>query len=345
MNKDDDFIGRLEDYLESFDGVTPLPDRVIDAIHASLPRTGQVRPARSTERMLDMITRASTRARWGLVAAVVVAAVVVGAAFVNNGRVSPVVGSVPATASPTPTPTPTPEPTPTPSLASLSSAPVVTCPLDTAQCLKPGRYGLSSSVWPGQITLEVPAGWSQWEPASDFEGVLVDRPDAASGSGWGLMFMTVGAVSKDPCDPKKGTLDPVTTSTVDGLVNAMRAWPGFRVAAPTPIVVSGYSGQLVELTSSVTLAHCPGATIWTTKQSGVVDAYPLAYSASTDKTAYKVQFRILDVNGTLLVIRTTDFPETSPYELGGVAPNPTRHAADQVALHQMVASIKVTASP
>ena len=85
MNRDDEFIGRLEDYLESFDGVTPLPDRVRDAIHADLPRTRQVRPARGTGRMLDMISRASARARWGLVAAVVVAAVVLGAAVINNG--------------------------------------------------------------------------------------------------------------------------------------------------------------------------------------------------------------------------------------------------------------------
>ena len=89
MNRDDDFIGRLEDYLETFDGVTPLPDRVRDAVRAELPRTRQVRPARGPERMLDMISRASTRARWGWRLAVVVAAVVLGAAVINNGRGSP----------------------------------------------------------------------------------------------------------------------------------------------------------------------------------------------------------------------------------------------------------------
>ncbi len=293
-----------------------------------------------------MISRASTRARWGLVAAVVVAAVVIGAAFVNNGRVSNGVGSGPATASPSPTPSPTPPPTPspTPMPSPLGNAPLVTCPLSTAQCLQAGTYRLSSSDWPGQVTLDVPAGWFQWDPASDFEGVLVDGGKGApNGSGWGLMFMTVGAVSKDPCDPKKGTFDPATTSTVDGLVTAMRAWPGFKTTTPTPIVVAGYSGQLVELTSSLTAAHCAGALVWTTRQSAKVDAYPLA---TADKTPHKVQFRILNVNGTLLVVRTTDFPETSPNEASqGVAPNPTRHAADQVKLHQLLASIKVTAAP
>ena len=346
MNRDDDFIDRLEDYLESFEGATPLPDRVRDAVRASLPRTGQVRPARSSERMLDMMSRVSTRARWGLAAAVVVAAVVLGAAVLNNGRADSGVGSGSAPASPSPTSSATPSPTPTPSPApptALGGAPQVACPPpDTAQCIQPGTYGLISSAWPGQITLDVPAGWFDWNPAGDFEGVLVESgPDAPQGSGWGLMFATVGAVSKDPCDPSKGTLDPATTSTVDGLVKAMRAWPGFKATAPTPIVVAGYTGQLVELTSNLTSADCPSSLLWTTKLSGKVDAYPLA---TRDKTPHKVQFRILDVNGTPLVVRTTDFPETSPNEAEqGVALNPTRHSADQVELHQMLDSIKVTA--
>lgn len=348
MNQDDDFISRLEDYLESFEGATPLPDRVRDAVHASLPRTAQVRPARSSERMLDMISRASTRARWGLAAAVVVAAVVLGAAVLSNtGGVNSGVGSGSAPASSAPTPSPTPSPTPTPSPApptALGSAPQVACPPPTnTECLQPGTYRLTSSVsWPGQITLDVPAGWFNWNPGSDFDGVLVDSgPDAPNGSGWGLMFTTVGAVSTDPCDPSKGTFDPTTTLTVDGLVTAMRAWPGFKATAPTPITLAGYSGQLVELTSSRTPADCPSSLLWTTKSTGKVDAYPLA---SPDKTPHKVQFRILDVNGTVLVVRTTDFPETSPNEAEqGVGPNPTRHTADQVELHQMLDSIKVTA--
>lgn len=252
-----------------------------------------------------------------------------------------------ASPSPTPSPTPIPTPTPTPTAApptALGSAPLVTCPLDTEQCLQAGTYRLTSSAWPGEVTLDVPAGWSQWKPASDYEGVLVDAgPDAKQGSGWGLMFMTVGAVSKDPCDPSKGTFDPATTSTVDGLVKAMRAWPGLKATAPTPIVLAGYSGQLVELTSSLTLANCKDGFIWSTPQLEKVDAYPMV---SADKTPHPAQFRVLDVNGTPLVVRTTDFPETSPNEASqGVAPNPTRHAADQIQLHQILDSIKVTAAP
>jgi hypothetical protein len=54
------------------------------------------------------------------------------------------------------------------------------------------------------------------------------------------------------------------------------------------------------------------------------------------------QFRIIDVGGQILAIRTTDYPEPSPYELSqGVAADPTRHAADQVALEKIVESIRI----
>ena len=340
MNRDEDFIGQLEDYLEDFDGVSPLPDRVRNAIRAELPRTRQVRPVRGMGRMLNMMSRASTRARWGLAAAVVVAAVVLGAAVMNNGRAGPGIGSAPATAAPTPSPTAPPTPT------SLGGARLQACEAGggVPACLEPGTYRLTSDLWPGQVTIDVPAGWESWQAAADFEGVLVaGGPDATQGSGWGLMFIAVGPVYRDPCDRAQGTLDPGQTSTVDGLVTAMSSWPGFEATAPTPIVVDGFSGQLIELTSTRTTTDCPSPVLWTTPQAWPLDAYPIV---NPTVTADKVQFRIVDVDGTLLVIRTTDFPETSPFEASqGVAPDPTRHAADQVELHKILDSIRVTSAP
>jgi hypothetical protein len=352
MNRDNDFIGRLEDYLESFDGPTPLPDRVRYAIRADVPRTRQVPPARGMGRMLDMMSRASAPARWGLAAAVVVVAVVLGAAVINNGGASPGVGSAPITAAPiTAAPTtaasPSPSPTPTPALPlSLSDAPLQACyPGGGVDCLEPGTYRLTSSTWPGPITLDVPAGWFQWRPAADFEGVLVDGgPAAPTESGWGLMVAAVadGAVSIDPCDPTKGLAD--RTSSVDGLVAAMSSWPGFQATAPTPITVDGFSGQMIELTAAPSARGCSNPVLWTTPGGWAVDAYPII--ADSKATAHRVQFRILDVDGSLLVIRTTDFPETSPTEAAqGIGPDPTRHAADQVELHQILDSIRVTGAP
>jgi hypothetical protein len=343
MNRDDIFIGRLEDYLDSYDGVTPLPGGVRDAIHAELPRTRQVRPALGPGRMLDVITRASARARWGLAAAGMVAAVALGAAVINGGLAGPGIGAAPQAPSPSPSPFPSPTETPAPP-TSLSGAPLLACVAgDTPACLAPGTYRLSSSLgWPGQVSLTVPAGWFQWFPTTDFEGVLVDTsPESPQGSGWGLMFVAVGSVSKDPCSPGKGTFAPGETSTVDGLVAAMRAWPGFESTTPAPVTVGGFSGLQVELQASTSVNGCTAPLLWTTPMGWRLDAYPLIAGGVT--TGRPAQFRILDVNGTLLVIRTTDFPETSPNELAqGIADDPTRHAADQTELHQILDSIKVT---
>ncbi len=58
------------------------------------------------------------------------------------------------------------------------------------------------------------------------------------------------------------------------------------------------------------------------------------------------RFDSWDVNGTPVVIRTTDYPETSPFETQqGVAQDATRHKADQVELHRMLDSIEFGRKP
>lgn len=346
MNRDDDLIAQLEDYLDSFDGVTPLPVRVRDAVRADLPRTRQVRPARGMGRVLDMISQASTPARWGVAAAVVVAAVVLGAAFVNRDGGLPAVGAA-ATPSPSPSTSPTPTASPAPA-AMLKDAPHAACsPGGSApDCLAPGTYRLTGNVWPGDITMEVPAGWFEWQPYSweDAYDALLVYAGPGGASGWGVSFIGVAEVAKDPCDPAKGTYPRAETGTVDGLVAAMSRWPGFESTAPAPIVVGGYSGQLIELTSTRTGLDCPDGTLWKIPQGMAVDAYPMV--GARGPAARPGTFRIVDVNGTLLVIRTTDFPETSPNELsGGVPDAPTRHAADQVVMQQILDSIRITGAP
>ena len=221
-----------------------------------------------------------------------------------------------------PVATPSPGPTPSASPASpamLKDAPQAACGPGggTAICVAPGTYRLSGDVWPGEITMDVPAGWFEWLPYTDrdaYDALLVNA-GTDNGSGWGLEFNVVDTVPKDPCDPTKGTYDQTETSTVDGLVAAMSRWPGFKATAPIPTVVGGYSGKLVELTSTRTDTDCPsGGSVWTIPQGGSVNAYPMV---GTPGKARAGTFRIVDINGTLLVIRTTEFPDTSPNELPG----------------------------
>lgn len=253
---------------------------------------------------------------------------------------------------PTPVPSATPVASPTPSAspaspAMLEQAPQAACgptggPLN---CLAAGTYRLSGNVWPAQITMVVPAGWFEWQPYTDrdaYDALLVDA-GTNGGSGWGLQFSLVGTVAKDPCDPAKGTYATAETGTVNGLVAAMSQWPGFAATAPTPTVVAGYSGQLIKLTSTRSSADCPNQSTWTIPQGGSVDAYPMVGTLGKARAG---TFRIVAVRGTLLVIRTEDFPETSPNELAsGIPDNPTRHAGDQVVLQQIVDSIRITAAP
>jgi hypothetical protein len=226
----------------------------------------------------------------------------------------------------------------------LEHAPMAACGSSGGppDCLAPGTYRLSGDVWPGEITMRVPAGWFEWLPFTDHDAydALLVGPD---GSGWGLEFNVVDAVVKDPCDPAKGIYDRSETGTADGLVAAMSEWPRFEAMAPAPTVVSGYSGQLVELTSTRTETDCPSGSVWTIPQGKSVNAYPMVGARGKARAG---TFRIVDVNGTLLVIRTTGFPDTSPNELAqGIPDDPTRHAADQVAMQQILDSIKITAAP
>ena len=47
MTREDQFIGQLERYLDEYEGITPLPEAVRDAIRAELPKTKQAGPRRA----------------------------------------------------------------------------------------------------------------------------------------------------------------------------------------------------------------------------------------------------------------------------------------------------------
>lgn len=344
MNGTDDFIGRLEEYLDDFDGPTPLPDHVRDAIHAELPGTRQVRPGAGPMRLLTMLSNTPIFARWGLAAAAIVVAVALGAVLLTGNQNQNNIGA------PTPTPSiaPSAPPAATPEVRTLIGVPPVSCGNEGPnECLPPGTYTLMpANLWPTTVRLAVPEGWWEWSPDSvtqDFEGLLVDDgPTPSGGSGWGIMFMTVGEVSKDPCDPNAGMFAPADVDTPEELAAAMATWPGFEATTPVPTSIDTVDGLLVELTSTRTLAQCPGTFLWKTAAGVGVDAYPMVSSEVLGRPG---QFRIIEVAGKLIVIRTTDFPQNSPYELSqGIAADPTRHAADQVELHAILDSIRLGAA-
>jgi len=356
MNHNDDFIGQLEHYLETFDGVTPLPHRVRDAIRAELPSARQVQPRPGPLRVFTMLSNTSAVARMGLGAAAIVVAVVLGGAFLNNGSYRGILGGAQAptpSATVAPTIVPTSSPTAPPSVAAgpprlnAPETPTAACdPVDTGKhCLAHGTYQLSGAPgdWPVTVTLDLPAGWQEPYPVAGWDLLVVnDGPPDYAGSGWGVMFATVGDAYRDPCDLSKGTIPAAQVNTPQKLAAAIAAWPGFTTTPARTITVDGHSALELKIVKKADSGGCGSGNAWLSASGMPVDAYPFASGS-----AYPTTIRIVDTGRGTLVIRATDFPNTSPFEIdgNGLANTPDRHAGDQAALHAILDSIRLTALP
>jgi hypothetical protein len=340
MKQDDDFIGQLEDYLESFEGTTPLPDRVRDAVHAELPWTHQVNPLLGLRR--TEMTSTTTLFRWGLLAAALVVVAFAATALLPGGA-NPAVTPTSAPPASAP-PTATPVATPIVALSAAGQGPCGTASPSDAFCIPRGNYRLDPDLPGGRI--DVPAGWVPWSPGAGSIGLLVDRPDAAQGTGWGVMFMEVGDVARDPCRWAAGTLPAAQVDTPEKLSAAMRSWPGFIATPPQAITIAGMAGVRIRLTWSKDPSACPTPIVWRTPAGTAIDGYPMVDGGSTLRgAAYPADFSLIKVDGHILAIRTTASASTSPFERGqGVADDPKRHEADLVTLQNIIDSVQFDGS-
>lgn len=99
MTRDDDFIGQVEAYLDEYEGMTPLPAAVRNAVRAHLPETRQLGRFGGPMRRFNFMSNNFVRA--GIAAAVIVLAVVVGINFLPGPNTG---GPPEATSSPSPAP-------------------------------------------------------------------------------------------------------------------------------------------------------------------------------------------------------------------------------------------------
>ena len=107
----------------------------------------------------------------------------------------------------------------------------------------------------------------------------------------------------------------------------MATWPGFTVTEPVATTLAGAQGVRVDVTATGDLGSCVTPTTWSTDIGTWIDAYPMADADAAARQP--ATFRILDVGGELLVVRTQATLTTSPHEASqGVAPDPDRHAKD-----------------
>jgi hypothetical protein len=241
MTREDDFIGQLEGYLDDYEGLTPLPEAIRDAVRAQLPTTRQIGSRPGPMTFLSMSMSIPGPARYGLAAAVIFVAAVLGAAIFNRA------GNIGADPSPTPT---------SPVLIEPESR-------EAAAPFTAGTYYVDSP-FPLHLTFEIPQGWSAWGYTSKGSQINFNQ-----GNGPGeVSFEIVDNITADPCTTQ--LLDPPVGPSVEELVTALSEMEGFEASAATDVAVDGFHGKQFTLTAPNADA-CQSLATWktTTRQNGV----------------------------------------------------------------------------
>jgi hypothetical protein len=271
MSADRDVNRIVRSWLE--EGVTALPDRVLDNVLDQLPATPQRRawwPARRLRLM-------NVPARLAAVAAAVAAVVLIGVIAIARGGG---VGQSPPASNSTASPSPT--ALPSPSLVALGVA-----SLDRS--LDAGTYRVGAPfAKPFQVTL--PATWRIHALASG------DANFAAAGSGGGVAVDLVEGVFRDPCHTGGGPTVP-TPRTLDGFTTALTRMVGFTAGPVTDVTIGGRAGKFVIISNAIDTAKakCTGGPmlpLWT---------YTGGNQAATNGGLTERLF-VFDLGGTLVAI-------------------------------------------
>jgi hypothetical protein len=284
MTREDDFIGQLEGYLDEYEGLTPLPYAVRDAVQAELPMTRQIGALPGPIRYLRMSTAMPAPAKYGLAAALVAVAALLGATFFSRG------GNIGG--GPTATPTPT---------ATLAPTSAVLIDPDAVEALDPlaaGTYYVDTP-FPVPVTFDLPEGWRVWVYSS--AGSQVNLNPARGGSGE-VSFEIVDNIAADPCTTE--LIKPPVGPSVGDLVAALSNMEGFAATPATAITVDGYQGKQFTLTAPDADAACQSMLTWktTTRQNGV-------------GPGEINEVRIFDVGGVRLLICIAYTPPIAAEEL------------------------------
>jgi hypothetical protein len=257
------------------EGVTQLPDRVLDLVLDQVPATPQRRAGWLARRFPVMNT---TTFRLSVAAVVVVLAVILGINFLPG----------PNTGGP-------PEATPSPTPSASPPIDFTRHPGEGAE-LEPGAY-LITYASPVQVTITVPdEPYESW-PSAWYKALFDSGPWHQSNQAT-LGFALIENVFEDPCAPELGMRDPAVGPTVDDLASAIAALPGVEVVGPSDVSLAGFSGQYMELSGIDRSADCseePVMWVTTRGDSGLLP--------SVDDL---VRVWILDVAGARLVVLASE---------------------------------------
>jgi hypothetical protein len=281
-------VNRLEHHIERnlrqiADRATPSPD----AWNLILARIADQGPETETE--IIMLTETTTATptptptrRWLIAAAALVAVVVAGIALVN---------STDDDQSPEPTAVATAAPPP-PTLAPTTSV---------APRTQTVRLTVTSANIP--VTFTAPVDWTI------AEGWSAHKSNVAVG----LLFDDIKNIYADGCHWVPA--DPPVGSTVDDLATAWANVPDFAATAPVDVTVDGYAGKQIEFTvPDYTDDDCRGISptqarfaLWYTAGDVGGGFYAQGPNQHTEQ-------RILDIDGTRLVITALYLPRATPQD-------------------------------
>ena len=274
MSTDREVTRIVRSWLE--EGVTALPDRVLDAVLDQVPATRQRRawwPARRSRDVNNAI-----RILLAAAAVVVVALIALNLMPGNHG-----VGGPP------PSPTATPAPTITGSLRGQGT-------------LEPGRYLVNAGV-PG-VTVAVSAAWT-----TDNDWVVIGPRGKDAPAGMAVRFYEIDNLAKNPLSVSDGKLNPPLGPTVADLVQAIVTHPAWTAGAPTNITIDGHAGQRVEFAiPSDAKLGADGQFCLSLDPNGTCGIWGWAPGQTFD-------WSIVDVGGRRLVIDAFHYPGTSAADL------------------------------
>ncbi len=274
MSTDRDVTRSVRSWLE--DGVTALPDRVLDAVLDELPSTPQRRPALSGARRFLLM---NSPLRWGA-AAVVVVGILVGLVLVygDGGRG---LGS----SSPSPSASEAASPSPTP---------VASGALPSGGRVTQGSYTIADP-FPIELDLEIGPGWTMWSAGVDATGVALYKTSPDPPAGLAIGFLIVDNVHADPCDLAAGEMDPPVGPAPMDLAEALLAQTGTESTDPEPVEIGGYRGVYLDYRNTGD-GECGSMQRWPGRDALIGE---------------RDQVWILDVDGTRLVIDAASFEGTS----------------------------------
>ena len=215
MSSDRETTSIVRSWLD--EGVTQLPDRVLDAVLDQIPGTAQRRATwwPTGQHRATNITMA---------AALAAAAVVVAITFIGSGLMSGDRFGGPGTDEATPSPT----------------SPAMELPRGQAQ-LDPGTYTLRDG-FPADVTFDVPDGWEACAYSDVEQGVCSATQDLG-----GVGFLAVENVVGHPCDTR--LLDPPAGRSIDAFLSAVASLSGFSVTEPVEVTRGDIAGQQVIVTA------------------------------------------------------------------------------------------------